>query len=220
MIGLQLVTGFTLPSTGPLSLVEAKDHLRIEADFIADDAQVARKLKTAIALIEEMTARSLLPQTFRQALDRFPHSAEPIRLLRSPLRTVASVTYKDSAGDTQTIDSGDLYTETNGEPGIVAPAVSQTWPGDLLPRQGAVIVQFSAGYADGDTVPSALVDAVYLLLGHLYENRSAVTDWTPHDLPMAVESICSMWRVPEMDYAPAECDRSSDAAWPLAPWRL
>lgn len=219
MIGLQLVTGFTLPATGPLSLVEAKDHLRIEADFTADDTQVTRKLKTAIGLIEEMTGRSLLPQTFRQTLYRFPHSAEPIRLLRSPLRSVASVTYKDSDGATQTIASGDLYTDANGEPGIVAPTVNQTWPGELLPRQGSVIVQFSAGYDDGAAVPSALVDAVYLLLGHLYENRAAVVDWTARGLPMAVDSIVSLWRVPEIDYAPAESADvgSADSA---ASWRL
>lgn len=212
MIGLQLVTGFSLPSSGPLSLNEAKDHLRIELDFTADDAQVTRKLKSAIALIEEATGRSLLSQTFRQSLDRFPACHEPIRLARSPLVSVSAFRYVDANGDTQTLTVGDYYTDVNGEPGIIAPAANDQWPTDALKRQGSVVVEFSAGYSSNAVVPSPLVDAVYLTLSHLYENREAVVDWNPKELPFGVESIVMAWRVPELDYSPEVCGSESSSA--------
>ena len=60
---------------------------------------------------------------------------------------------------------------------------------------GATIVRYRAGYADG-AVPAPIRHAILLMVGHLYENRMAVTVATGMTaLPMGVDALLSPYRV-------------------------
>jgi len=96
--------------TLPVSLEEVKQHLVIYADDDSQDARLTRLIRTAVAAFEGYTRRTLLLTTFVTYRNNFPFT-HFIELRKSPLISVASVTYRDSAGDWQTMDEAD-YTIT------------------------------------------------------------------------------------------------------------
>lgn len=198
MLSLRLVTDYSTPGSGNLTVASLKTHLRVDSS--ADDTYIGILIRAAVQFVQQRTGRALLPSTWRQRLDNFPCSLEPIFLLRSPLRAVTSITYTDSDGDTQTVDSA-TYTATDGDPPAISLAVNSQWPLDaILCRRGAVTINFTAGYDDTAAIPTCLVHAVYLLVAHWYENREAVSEINLKPVPMAVENLLEMERVHWLDY--------------------
>lgn len=60
---------------------------------------------------------------------------------------------------------------------------------------GLTTVRYRAGYADGQ-VPAPIRHAILLLVGHLYENRMAVTAATAMGaMPLGVDALLSPYRV-------------------------
>ncbi len=71
--------------------------------------------------------------------------------------------------------STSLYiVDASREPGRVCLAAGQVWP-VVQSKVNAVEVTFVAGYGLAADMPQDLKSAQLLLLGHLYENREAVT---------------------------------------------
>ena len=117
----------------------------------------------------------LLTQTVAQYHNRFPCTSDAPLLLRiAPLISVTSITYVDSAGDTQTWDS-DEYTSGgyNGR-NFIIPKTGYSWPSDVntdLPN--AVTVTYQAGYgAKPSNIPPVIIDAMLLKITDRYENRA------------------------------------------------
>lgn len=89
------------PSIEPVSLAEAKAHLRVEVN---DENSLIQTLITAARqYVETATRRALLQQTWDDKLDAFPCGA--IVLPLSPVTSVTSITYLDTAGVSQTWSS-------------------------------------------------------------------------------------------------------------------
>lgn len=198
MLSLRLVTDYSTPGSGNLTVSALKTHLRVDSS--ADDTYIGVLIRAAVQFCQQRTGRAFLPSTWRQKLDNFPCDLQPIFLLRSPLRAVSSITYTDSDGTTQTVDS-DTYTTADGDPPTVSLAVNSQWPLDAIAyRRGVVTINFTAGYDDTAAVPATLVHAVYLLVAHWYENREAVSEINLKPVPMAVESLLEMERVHWLDY--------------------
>ena len=60
---------------------------------------------------------------------------------------------------------------------------------------GTTTVRYRAGYAEG-AVPAPIRHAILLMVGHLYENRMAVTAATSMGaMPMGVDALLSPYRV-------------------------
>ena len=72
MRGLTLVTA---PASEPVSLAEAKAHLRIEA--ADDDSLIGALITAARQSAEAHMRRALMSQTWRLSLDRFPAAPQP-----------------------------------------------------------------------------------------------------------------------------------------------
>lgn len=168
----------TPPAVEPITLEEAKLHLRV--DFDDDDALISRLIKTARESAESETSRTFVETTFELSLDAWPclqrilDGFSPfIRILNPPLLAVESITVLDHAGITQTLDPS-LYGVIDGTPGYIHPAFRKTWPS--VPRHpGAIKVRYTAGYGtDPADVPDCVKTWMLLNLGSLYENREAV----------------------------------------------
>lgn len=222
MIGIQLVTGYALPVSGPLSLAQAKEHLRIVGT--SEDSLITGYLWAAIKYVEEATARALLPSTWRQRLDRFPlasidapwrqagdrwpgvaaypgWASGSIQLLRNPAIALTALSYLDNAGTAQMVDVATLLLAADQEPARVSPAPATSWPINVLPRPGAVSITYTAGYATNTDIPAYIVQAAYLMLGHWYENREAVAvGVVPAVIPMAAEALINLAAVPWQDF--------------------
>lgn len=181
---LSIVTG---PVAEPVTLAEAKAHCRVEHS--SDDTLISSLIVAAREYVETETRRALCTQTW----DLTIHRAWPsywdaechewrigIELPRPPLVSVTSITYVDTAGDSQTL-AADQYqvVKTGGQTlaGLIVPAYSVTWP-SIRDVHDAISVRFVAGYGNAAAVPQRIKQAMLLLIGHLYENREAVITGT------------------------------------------
>ncbi len=176
----------TAATTEPVTLVEAKLHLRV--DISTDDDLITSLIKVARDWCENYQNRAYISQTITAKFDRFPTI---IRLPRSPLISVTSIAYIDSAGDSQTIDSSVYEVDTTSEPGLVTLAFNQLWPSTRRIHH-AITVVYKAGFgADATAVPDRIKAAMKLVIGHLYEHREEDSEIVLTTLPMGVKSLLS-----------------------------
>jgi len=190
-VGLRLITG---PTASPVSLAEAKAHMRIAGSD--DDGLIAGYLMAAIQSAERQTNLLLATQTWELTLERFPAetgSADGVlRLPRSPVQSITSITYIDSAGATQTFSASDYALDKDVAPACIAPTFGKVWPTPRV-QPNAVTVRFVAGYTQ---IPEPIRAAILLLVGHLYENREAVlVGQSPAELPLGVDALLYPYRV-------------------------
>ena len=59
------------PAKEPVTLAQAKSHLRIEDDVTDDDVLIEDIIKQATDYVEKVTGLSLITQTWKLVLDRF-----------------------------------------------------------------------------------------------------------------------------------------------------
>jgi uncharacterized phiE125 gp8 family phage protein len=166
-MGLKLVTA---PAVEPVSLAEAKTHLRL--DTATDDAYVSALITAARERVELFLRRALIAQAYEYAVDDFPGYDRAIDLPRPPLRSVEWIRYVDTAGAVQTLDP-DIYMvdASSNEMGRIARAWNRSWPFTRY-TINAVTVRFTAGYGEEPgNVPQAIRHAILIETANLYENR-------------------------------------------------
>lgn len=163
-MSLQIVSG---PASEPITLVEAKLHLRVDASD--EDTLISALISAAREDCEHQLGRAIGAQTWQQTLDAFPASG--IELGLPPVSAIVSLKYIDTAGVLQTL-SNSLYTLDNYSDlqAWVLPAQDTSWP-DTLDTANAVRVQFTCGLT---TVPATVKAWMLLRIGTLYQHRSEV----------------------------------------------
>ena len=189
------LTQITPPTTEPVSLQQAKDHLRLDHD--SEDELVARLVSAARQLVESDTRRALVTQTWDYAVDYDWPSEDDKRLgavnrivlPKPPVQSVTSVKYIDTAGVEQTLASNQ-YLLRNG---VIEPAYGVTWP-SVREQMAAVTVRYVCGYGAASAVPEQIKHAIRLLVGHWFSHREAVVSGTMNELPMAVQSLTFPFR--------------------------
>lgn len=207
MAGYTLVTP---PSGEPLTLAEAKLHLKV--DTTADDTLITALITAARQFAEQKTRRSLLTQVWRYTADAFPNGfgiASPtpwgrefsipdaaICLEKGPVSAINSITYLDMAGLTQTMASTDYTADLSGPLARITPVFGKIWP-IPMPQIGSVAVNFTAGYGTASDVPSGLKQWMLMRIGAMYENREEIVvgqRLTSVDLPF-VDSLLEPYAI-------------------------
>jgi uncharacterized phiE125 gp8 family phage protein len=188
------ITIVTPPAVLPVSVAEAKAYARINADD--DDDVIEGLIAAARDHVEQATSRVSVATTFLLTLDEFPPNE--IRLPRSPLLSVDSVVYDDSAGDAHTIAASEYTVDDKSQPGWIVPATS--WPATFS-GINSVRIQFIAGYAvgsppDTSNIPSRALVAIKALVSHWYDERDPVPD-TPRvtEIPYHLTRLINGLRV-------------------------
>lgn len=184
------------PAVEPVTLAEAKNHLRITASNSDEDALISNLIKAARQWCEAYTGCSFVLQTWQVKLDEFP---ECIKLPRGPVIAVSSITYLDTSGDSQTLASSSYRVDADTIPARVTEAYASTWP-STYPVTNAVTVTYTAGYEDTgssptDDVPEAIQQAILLMVAHLFENREASSVAALTEIPMGVAALLGPYRV-------------------------
>jgi uncharacterized phiE125 gp8 family phage protein len=171
------------PGLVPVSVNEAKQNWRV--DHSDDDTVIQGLLEAAAGHIEELLGRALVTQTWRQDFAEFD---DELRLDVGNLISVTSITYYDGDGASQTLATT-VYTSFTDDTGpYIALKPDQEWP-DTAERDDAVRVTWTAGYgATEASVPRKLRQAILLLGGHWYQNRSAVGEGM-QELPLSVSAL-------------------------------
>lgn len=174
---LQLITP---PAEEPVSLAEAKLHLRV--DVTDDDALIAALISAARQAAETITGRQFVTARWKLVLDAFPESrtgtgnescllpGNAILIHKCPVQSVLSVQYLDMAGTLQTVSALDYMIDTACEPARVTPVFGKAWP-PSLPQIGAVTVTFDSGYGAASSVPPGIKSWIKLRAGSLYAHR-------------------------------------------------
>jgi uncharacterized phiE125 gp8 family phage protein len=164
------------PTIEPVTLAEAKTHLRI--DGTTDDDLLNGLIRAARQEVEQTTGTALLEQSWRLVLDRWPTS-DTVLLRVYPLRAVLSVTLYGSEGEASLLAPEAYQTDMLSRPArihLVAPPLA-------LRAMNGVEIDFTAGFGEvGADVPDLLKRAVLLLVAHWYEFRAG---FGPDDQPVS-----------------------------------
>lgn len=162
----------TPPEAAPVSLVEAKAHLRLEES--GDDTYVLMLIETASLYVEKACERGLVLQTVELTTGPLC-GVQSLPLPGGHLAEVPEVEvhYLDPDGELVELDAADFFTVRGGDakPGDLHLVPDTTWP-EMSTRVDALRVQYDVGWEDAAAVPAPLKHAVLLALSELYENRS------------------------------------------------
>lgn len=178
----------TAPAVEPVSLTEAKIHLRV--DHNADDDYIATLITAAREHAEKISWRAFINRTLELSLTAWPCD-NCIRLPFPPLVSVTSITYLSYANVPATMSTADYIVVADVEPGLITLAYAKTWPSEQLRSVLPIRIRYVAGYgATAVSVPARYKQAILLMVGHWYENREAVNIGnTVNTLPMAVDAL-------------------------------
>lgn len=161
----------TAPVNTPVTLAEAKAHLRVE--HTDDDVLIGSLIGVLVAELDGRQSylrRALITQTWDYFLGWFPTCAR-IVIPMPPLASVTYVKYFDTSNVEQTFSAGLYEVVTEGEQGYIALNYAQSWPG-TYEREKAVSIRFVAGYGANTTnIPENIRQAMLIRLGELYAGR-------------------------------------------------
>ena len=160
----------TAPAHLPVTMREAKDHLRLEQDDLTADAELWAKIQAATSVAENEAARRFVTQTISWSTDDFP-AGDYITLPGGQLRSITSLTYTDSAGTATAWARTNYFASTTHEPGRLHLAYGIQWPSVTLKPADGIVVQYVVGYGTAADMPPAIRAAILLILGDLWENR-------------------------------------------------
>lgn len=189
------LTLITAPTVEPISLAEARLHLKLTATGSPathpDDALVTALIAAVRQHLDGRDGRlgrCLVPQTWEYSLDRFP--TNEIRLPLPPLYHVESIKYDDADAVEQTVSAANYVVDGDQAPQLspawILPLAPFIWP-TTLDSVNVVRIRFVAGYSsalepeDGSAVPAPIKAAMLLMLGNLYEHRGGAESpgWPP-----------------------------------------
>jgi uncharacterized phiE125 gp8 family phage protein len=132
-------------------------------------------------------------------LDYFPDTGV-ITIPYSPLVSVAYVKYTDSIGVQHTFASSNYGVSTARTPGQIVLEYQKDWPTETLRNTDPIEIEFTCGWANQASVPTAIRQAIRMLASHFYEHREAVVVGTAAavdeaELPLAASALIAPWRV-------------------------
>lgn len=156
------------PTTEPVTLDEAKTHLRVENTN--DDDLITNLISTARIEAEWYTRRAFITQGWTLWLDHWPGGGI-VEIPLPPLISVSAVcTY--STGDVETVLDSDTYRiDTASAPARLQIKNALSPPIVTLRAINGVGISYAAGYGDADDVPAAIRQAILCRVADLYENR-------------------------------------------------
>ena len=193
-LSLEVVTP---PPVEPLSLADAKAHLRIEPAVTDDDALIGALIRSAREACESFTNRALVERGLALTLDAWPAKRDApvdegwregtcsagngrwLSLPRPPLRSVTEVRLYDEADGVTVWPAARYFVDTASEPGRLVARSGVSWPIAGRAANG-IEIRYLAGYAPDDSgsptdyvgaIPAALIDGIKRLVAQLYEQR-------------------------------------------------
>jgi uncharacterized phiE125 gp8 family phage protein len=166
----------TPPATEPVTLDDAKAHLKV--DVTDDDALITSLISAARARAEWHTGRAFVTQSWTLWLDGWPCNGI-VEIPLPPLQSVASVTAY-ALDDTATIlDAAAYHVDTASSPARLTLKLNASPPVNLR-RINAIAITFTAGYGDaGGDVPAPVREAILKMIANFYVNRGDAAAVTP-----------------------------------------
>lgn len=157
------------PASEPVSLVEAKSHLRV--DTSAEDDLIADLISASRERIEAAVGRSLITQNWVLALDAWPIARAWVDLPRPPLQQINAVRIYDSDGTVSTWSAEAYFADLSAAPGRLILRAGEAWPIPGRPLRG-IEIDYATGYGPtGSNVPGPLRQAILMDVAQGFERR-------------------------------------------------
>ncbi|UWQ16152.1 head-tail connector protein [Jannaschia sp. M317] len=177
------------PAETPLSLSDAKSALREESDD--QDAVIGSMIAAATGHLDGWAGtlgRCMVTQVWRYRLPCL--TARTSLVMPDAQAVAASVIGAD--GSTTAIDPATLALQE----GVTGAVLTLSGAGPDLPGDVDHPVQLDVtfGFGSAADVPAPIVQAIRLIVGHMYARREAVADSRLAVLPVGVSSLLAPYR--------------------------
>lgn len=206
------------PTSEPVTLDQFKAYASV--DVSDDDQTLTDMIVRARSYVEQVLERQLMPATYQLSMDSFPpfdmsvwlirqprpylpqtrqfqgSGGGTIRLPRPPCTGVTSIQYLDptdqsNQGHYLNLDMTTAVVDLTTEPARLCPAYGQVWPVSRF-QVAAILVTYTAGYPSIAAIPGYMLDAIYKLVAHWYENREAVSGARLYEVPHGINDILGL----------------------------
>ena len=189
----------TPPAEMPVSLEQAKAHLRVDHD--EDDELIEAAIAAAVGHLDGyggILGRALMPQEWCEYASFWPAS-RVIEMRLAPVLEIVEIRSRDADGVETVLDENAyrLLVPASSRP-VLLFGVDTALP-SLASAPDALSVTYRAGYEDADgnpAVPPALISAIKLMVGDLYRYPETVAQGTVSAVPMSttVDRLVSPYR--------------------------
>lgn len=167
----------------PISLTEAKQHLRV-IDNTSEDDLIEAYIVAARRWVEDYTGHILVE---REVELIFPEWGDYLSVFLQPVSSIDAITYTDADGEEA--EFSDFTFPAGRYPLRIYPA--DEFP--TLGTNGTITVPVTAGYGEGE-IPEPLIHAIKVLLTAMFMNRGG--GWG--DAETAARALCKAYRPPGM----------------------
>lgn len=203
----------TPPASEPVTVAEAKAHARIET--AADDTLIGTYITGARELVEKLTGRALITQTWSLTLDAWPgdprnddwhdgvreapinfYESAHVDIRKAPFLAITSVETLDESDDETVWASSNYYAVKHQGFGRLVKKQGAVWPSIVNRSHGAIVITFTAGYGSlAADVPMGLRQAIKDIVSYWYENREAVSGVNMSEAPAKTQALIQQFRV-------------------------
>lgn len=180
-------------SAEPISLAEAKKHLRV--DHSDDDAYITTLISASRQSLEISTRRALgSSQTYKVSYPYFPTVYNRLVVPNPPITSITSLDYYDVNNTLVTVGSQHYHVENQSDgvayvsldDGFSRPTVSKE-------RITPVVLTYQAGYS---SLPKPLHQAMLLLIAHYYDTREPLSmGVTPYKIQRSLQFLINQYRI-------------------------
>ncbi|HUU24381.1 MAG TPA: head-tail connector protein [Methyloceanibacter sp.] len=179
------------PAAEPISLAEAKAHLRVDADD--EDALITSLILAARLLVERTLGLALITQGWSYFLDHWPERG-CITLPLAPVQAVSAITVHADDGGTTVIEASGYAIDVLSAPARLV--LTSVTPSLTTRAFNAYEVAFTAGFGDaGSDVPQPIRQALLLLVAHWFERREPIELGAgPQEAPAIVAGLLQQYR--------------------------
>jgi uncharacterized phiE125 gp8 family phage protein len=180
------------PAVEPITLAEAKLHLRVETS--GEDSLIQSLIMASRLHIEAALDLALITQTWRHLRDVWPPSRVLILPLR-PIQSLTAVTLRDDDATGRSLDVSDFVLDGHANPARLVWRRSGAVPAAGIIANG-IEIDFVAGHGDAPSdVPQPIRQALLLLIAHWYEHREPVEiGATATTIPAGVSELLMPYR--------------------------
>lgn len=182
------ITGAAVDQDTIITVADLKAHMRVT--HTQEDTYISALRSAAISWVEEHCNIKLGSYTARGYLAGFYNSYIPI----GPVTAISEVKYQTTSDKTysnlDTLAAGLWFTDEISKPARIA---FRDYPNVYEYALTPVVVTFTAGYT---TMPDPVLQAIRLLVAHMYENRQEeVVGTITTRLKFGLEALLNPFRV-------------------------
>lgn len=171
-----------------ITLDEARDYLRV--DHTDDNTYITELIKIARMQVFNDTNTALVETEVTEYFDKFPSDGIITLRYAGEFANAPVITYYNSNNTLSTLN---FLTDWQRVSNSGMPTIQFYNTPSLYDRQDAIMLHYHVKPQNDDSIRTLKI-AMYLLIGHFYDNRSAVTFGSPKELPIGYQRIINQYK--------------------------